>query len=102
VIKVMDLKTPSSGECERNLYANIDHLLAHDQVKFVIADEADYAWSREQVAKYGLSERCEVLFSPVAGELPPARLAEWILRDRLAVRFQIQLHKMLWGDEAGR
>jgi 7-carboxy-7-deazaguanine synthase len=102
VIKVMDLKTPSSGECERNLYANIEHLLAHDQVKFVIADEADYAWSREQLAKYGLSERCEVLFSPVAGELPPARLAEWILRDRLAVRFQIQLHKMLWGDEAGR
>ena len=102
VIKVMDLKTPSSGECERNRYANIEHLLAHDQVKFVIADDADYRWSCEQLEHYALAERCEVLFSPVAGSLPPVRLAEWILRDHLPVRFQIQLHKYLWGEEAGR
>jgi len=102
VSKVMDLKTPSSGELERNLYANIRHLLAHDQVKFVIGDEQDYAWSREQLAHYQLAERCEVLFSPVADALAPATLAEWILRDRLPVRFQVQLHKILWGNEAGR
>lgn len=102
VIKVMDLKTPSSGELERNLYANIEHLLGHDQVKFVIGDEQDYAWSREQLQHYRLAERCEVLFSPVAEGLAPATLAEWILRDRLPVRFQIQLHKILWGNEAGR
>lgn len=102
VVKVMDLKTPSSGECERNRYSNIDRLLPRDQVKFVIADEADYQWSREQLEQYGLAERCEVLFSPVAGSLPAVQLADWILRDRLPVRFQVQLHKYLWGDEAGR
>lgn len=102
VIRVMDLKTPSSGECERNRYANIAHLTPRDQVKFVIADEADYAWSRGQLEEHDLVSRCEVLFSPVAGLLEPARLAEWILRDRLAVRFQVQLHKYLWGEEPGR
>ena len=102
VIRVMDLKTPSSGECERNRYDNIEQLLPHDQLKFVIADQADYAWSREQLLRHDLAARCEVLFSPVAGRLAPATLADWILRDRLPVRFQIQLHKYLWGDEAGR
>lgn len=102
VIKVMDLKTPGSGECERNLYSNLGHLNPADQVKFVIADEADYRWSCEQLRLWGLPARCEVLFSPVAGELPPARLADWILRDRLDVRFQLQLHKVLWGNEPGR
>ncbi len=102
VIRVMDLKTPSSGECERNRYDNIEQLLPHDQLKFVIADQADYAWSREQLLRHDLAARCEVLFSPVADRLAPATLADWILRDRLPVRFQIQLHKYLWGDEAGR
>jgi 7-carboxy-7-deazaguanine synthase len=102
VVKVMDLKTPGSGEVERNRYENIDHLSAGDEVKFVIADEADYAWSREQVERRDLPSRCSVLFSPVAGELAPATLADWILRDRLDVRFQLQLHKLLWGDQPGR
>lgn len=102
VVVVMDLKTPSSGEQARNLYANVDHLKAIDQVKFVIADRADYEWSRAQLARWDLPRRCSVLFSPVAGELRPTELADWILRDRLDVRFQLQLHKLLWGDEPGR
>ena len=102
VARVMDLKTPSSGESGKNLYANIEHLGAGDQVKFVIGDEADYQWSCEQLAHWNLPARCDVLFSPVAGELPPAQLADWILRDRLDVRFQLQLHKVLWGNEPGR
>jgi 7-carboxy-7-deazaguanine synthase len=102
VARVVDLKTPSSGECERNLYANLELLRPGDQVKFVIADEADYRWSCEQLARWNLPARCEVLFSPVAGVLDPARLAEWILGDRLEVRLQVQLHKILWGNEPGR
>ena len=102
VVKVMDLKTPSSGELDRNRYENIAHLLPHDQVKFVIGDEADYRWSCEQLAEHALNERCEVLFSPVQGQLSPSDLAAWMLRDRLPVRFQVQLHKILWGDEPGR
>jgi len=102
VVKVMDLKTPSSGEMDRNLYANIGHLYPHDQVKFVIGDQQDYAWSCEQVEQHQLAETCEVLFSPVQGELAPTDLADWIVRDRLPVRFQVQLHKLLWGDEPGR
>ncbi|HPE81560.1 MAG TPA: 7-carboxy-7-deazaguanine synthase QueE [Gammaproteobacteria bacterium] len=102
VVKVMDLKTPASGECDRNLYTNIDHLHPQDQVKFVIADEADYLWSRDVLRSRNLNARCEVLFSPVAGQLAPALLADWILRDHLDVRFQLQLHKLLWGGEPGR
>ena len=102
VVRVMDLKTPSSGEMERNLYDNIQYLSAQDQVKFVIGDEADYAWSCEQLDRFQLADRCEVLFSPVQGKLSPATLADWIVRDRLPVRFQVQLHKLLWGDEPGR
>ena len=102
VVKVMDLKTPGSGEVDKNRYANIEHLSPADQVKFVIADEADYQWSCEQLRRWDLAARREVLFSPVAGQMRPAQLAEWILRDRLDVRFQLQLHKILWGNEAGR
>ncbi|MCB1791120.1 MAG: 7-carboxy-7-deazaguanine synthase QueE [Gammaproteobacteria bacterium] len=102
VVKVMDLKTPSSGEQAKNRYDNIDHLLPHDQVKFVIGDADDYRWSCEQVARFALPQRCEVLFSPVAGQIAAADLADWILRDRLDVRFQLQLHKLLWGNEPGR
>jgi 7-carboxy-7-deazaguanine synthase len=102
VVKVLDLKTPSSGEQARNRFENLQYLGSDDQVKFVIGDEHDYAWSREQVRAHGLNERCGVLFSPIADELPAATLADWILRDRLDVRFQLQLHKVLWGDVAGR
>lgn len=102
VVKVMDLKTPSSGESDKNLYANIVHLAAKDQLKFVIGDQADYDWSCEQLMEWDLAARCAVLFSPVAETMPPVQLADWILRDRLDVRFQVQLHKTLWGDQAGR
>ncbi|MDR9437268.1 MAG: 7-carboxy-7-deazaguanine synthase QueE [Thiohalophilus sp.] len=102
VIKVMDLKTPSSGEQDKNLYTNIDCLNPQDQVKFVIGDRTDYDWAVEQLQHYKLAGRCEVLFSPVFETLRPAELADWILQDQLPVRFQVQLHKLLWGDEPGR
>ncbi|MGD9163809.1 MAG: 7-carboxy-7-deazaguanine synthase QueE [Chromatiales bacterium] len=102
VSRVMDIKTPGSGESSRNLLSNIAHLHSHDQVKFVIADEADYAWSRELLETQRLHETCEVLFSPVHGELEASQLADWLLRDRLPVRFQLQLHKLLWGEAPGR
>jgi 7-carboxy-7-deazaguanine synthase len=102
VVKVVDLKTPSSGEAGRNLYANIEHLLPHDQVKFVIMNDEDYLWSVARLNEYRLTERCEVLFSPAMGEQDPKYLAEKILADRLPVRFQLQLHKILWGDQQGR
>ncbi len=102
VIKVLDLKTPGSGEVERNLYRNLDMLAPRDQVKFVICDRGDYEWAREQIAQHRLVGRCELLFSPAWGQQDPALLAQWILEDRLAVRFQLQLHKVLWGDEPGR
>ena len=101
VIKVMDLKTPGSGEVARNHYKNIDCLAAKDQVKFVICDETDYQWSREKVDAYQLAQRCEVLFSPSFEQLEAQQLADWIVRDRLPVRFQYQLHKQLWGDKPG-
>ncbi|MCW8945393.1 MAG: 7-carboxy-7-deazaguanine synthase QueE [Sedimenticola sp.] len=102
VVNVMDLKTPGSGEMMKNLWANIERLKPSDQVKFVICDEADYRWSCEQVDKEQLADRCEVLFSPALGLQDATELAEWILRDRLSVRFQIQLHKYLWGDVSGK
>jgi 7-carboxy-7-deazaguanine synthase len=99
---VMDLKTPGSGEEAKNLYTNIEHLKAKDQVKFVICDRTDYEWGRARLAEYRLAERCEVLFSPAWGQVEPKELAEWILADRLPVRMQMQLHKLLWGGERGR
>lgn len=102
VVKVVDLKTPGSGECERNLYANIESLTPGDEVKFVICDRHDYDWAKEMLVRYRLAERCGVLFGPCTGRLDAATLAEWILEDRLPVRFQIQLHKYLWGDVPGR
>ncbi len=102
VAVVLDLKTPGSGESARNAYANIERLRAIDQVKFVITNADDYEWSRGIVEKYDLAGRCDVLFSPVHDGLAPRDLADWILRDRLPVRFQIQLHKVLWGDVRGR
>ena len=102
VSKVMDIKTPGSGEAAKNRLENIGYLTAHDQVKFVICDRADYEWSKQVMAEQRLAGRCEVLFSPSAQQLPARQLADWIVSDRLPVRFQIQLHKYLWGDEQGR
>ncbi len=102
IVKVMDLKTPSSGESEKNCYENIDFLNQQDQVKFVIAGDDDYDWSKKMVENYNLSQRCQVLFSPVVPQQNPTELAEKILADRLPVRFQIQLHKFLWQDAQGK
>jgi len=96
---IMDLKCPDSGECERNRWENLRLLRPGDEVKFVLASEADYAWAREVVRSRRLTERGVVLFSPVAGRLDPAELARWVLRDRLAVTLQVQLHKILFGEE---
>lgn len=101
VTKVLDLKPPGSGEEAANRYDNLAHLQPADQVKFVIRDEVDYRWARDKLKEHRLPERCEVLFSPVAGEQDPTELAERILADRLDVRFQMQLHKHLWGDRTG-
>jgi 7-carboxy-7-deazaguanine synthase len=102
VVKVMDIKTPGSKEVLKNRLQNIDHLLPHDQVKFVICHREDYDWSKDIVQQYQLTNRCQVLFSPSYGEQPAGELADWILQDRLPVRLQIQLHKFLWGDAKGR
>ena len=102
VSRVVDLKTPGSGEMHRNLLANLPLLTPHDQVKFVICDRADYEWARGMLAEHALADRCEVLFSPSYNQQPARELAEWIIQDRLPVRFQMQLHKQLWGDEKGR
>ena len=101
VVKVLDLKTPGSGEVERNLYRNLDVLAPRDQVKFVVCDRADYEWACAQIGERHLAGRCELLFSPAWGRQDAAQLAEWILADRLPVRFQLQLHKLLWGDAPG-
>lgn len=101
VAVIMDLKAPSSGESDRNLWANLASLRPHDQVKFVIADRVDYDWAREVLAGHRLRARCAVLFSPAWGLLEPRLLAEWILADRLDVCLQVQLHKFLWGDARG-
>lgn len=102
VIKVMDIKTPSSGEMDKNRYANIEHLTTHDQIKFVIGNDADYRWSKAILSEYDLLNCCEILFSPVMGQQNPTELADKILNDRLPVRFQIQLHKLLWDDAQGK
>lgn len=102
VVKVMDLKTPSSGEQHRNHYPNIEYLSPTDQVKFVIGTDQDYEWSKAVLTDYDLSNRCEILFSPMMGQQNPTELAEKILQDRLPVRFQLQLHKILWNDAQGK
>ncbi len=102
VSKIMDLKAPGSGESEKNRWQNLDLLTRRDEIKFVLASEADYEWAKTVMRERKLDAICPVLFSPVAGQLDPAQLAGWILRDRLPVRFQLQLHKLLWGAERGR
>ena len=103
VRKVVDLKAPGSGENDKNLWANLEHLRASDEIKIVLADRADYEWARSAISEHKLGDRCPVLLSPVQGTLPPATLADWILADplpagRFPIRFQLQLHKMLWGN----
>ena len=99
---VLDLKTPASGECDRNLLANVPLLRPKDQVKFVICDRGDYEWSKAQVHMHDLGSRVDdILFSPSYEELAPALLAQWVLEDRLKVRMQLQLHKQIWGDKKG-
>ncbi|MFN7086538.1 MAG: 7-carboxy-7-deazaguanine synthase QueE [Burkholderiales bacterium] len=102
VSKIVDIKTPGSGEAEKNLWSNLAYLTARDEIKFVLCDEADYDWARRMIAERGLDRICPILFSPAHRELPAKTLAEWILRDRLPVRMQVQLHKLLWGEERGR
>ena len=101
VSKVMDIKTPGSNESGRNRWENLQYITPHDQIKFVICDRGDYEWARAVVAEHALSDRCEILFSPSYRQLEAKDLADWILADRLPVRFQIQLHKYLWGDKPG-
>jgi 7-carboxy-7-deazaguanine synthase len=97
VHRIVDLKTPGSGESARNLFSNMEHLTKRDEVKCVIGSREDYEWSREQVAKFQLNERCRaVLFSPIFGRIDPREIVEWILADRLPVRFQLQMHKFIW------
>ena len=97
VHRIMDLKTPGSGEVAKNLWSNIDHLAPRDEVKFVIGSREDYEWSREQVRRFELPARCHaVLFSPIFGRIDPREIVEWILADKLDVRFQLQMHKFIW------
>jgi 7-carboxy-7-deazaguanine synthase len=102
VVRVVDVKTPGSGEAARNRAENFPLLTRRDQVKFVITSREDYEWSRGYLKEHTLAERCQVLFSPSYHEVSPTALADWILSDRLPVRFQLQLHKVLWGDVPGK
>jgi len=102
VVKVLDLKTPGSGEAARNRLANLAHLAPRDQIKFVVCDRRDYDWAKDMIATHGLAAKCELLLSPAWGRQDPAQLAEWILADGLPVRLQVQLHKILWGEAQGR
>ena len=102
VIKIIDIKTPGSGEADSNRWQNLEHINATDQIKFVICDRHDYLWSKQKLNEFMLQERCAILFSPAHGHLDATTLADWVLQDQLPVRFQIQLHKYLWGDVPGR
>jgi 7-carboxy-7-deazaguanine synthase len=102
VSRVVDLKTPDSGEQDKNLWSNLQELTPNDQIKFVICSRSDYEWARAQLRERALAERCDVLFSPSWGQVEAKDLAEWILADHLPVRFQLQIHKLLWGDTPGK
>jgi len=102
VSRIVDIKTPGSGEVERNLWSNLGHLQPKDEIKFVLCGRDDYEWARDVIRERDLSSRCTVLLSPSHGQLDPTQLADWIVADRLPVRFQMQLHKSLWGNVAGR
>lgn len=102
VSKVVDIKTPASGEEQKNLWSNLEHVTAHDQIKFVICDKDDYEWSKQILLEKRLSDKCSVIFSPAWQQIDLAQLSQWILNDHLPVRMQVQLHKVIWGDEPGR
>jgi 7-carboxy-7-deazaguanine synthase len=102
VARIVDIKTPGSGEVEKNRWENLSALKSSDEVKFVLCDAADYAWAKDMLREHGLAQTCPVLFSPVHGGLDATQLAEWILRDRLPVRMQVQLHKYLWDNARGK
>ncbi len=102
VSRVLDIKTPASGEAERNLWTNLDTLTSHDQIKFVLCSREDYDWAVAQIRSRGMDEKPDILFSPAWGQVKPADLAEWVLEDQLNVRVQLQLHKLLWGDVPGK
>ena len=102
VVKVLDIKTPGSGEVSRNRFENLPQLTPRDQIKFVLCDRADYEWAKDLINEQHLASRCEILLSPSHTQLSARELADWIVTDRLPVRFQVQLHKYLWGDERGR
>ena len=102
VSKVVDIKTPGSGESDKNLYSNIEHLTVRDHIKFVLCSREDYLWAQEIMERYNLPVRCEILFSPSHQQISATLLADWILQDRLPVRLQIQLHKYLWGNTPGK
>ena len=102
VSRIVDIKPPESGEAGRNRWENLAHLTQHDEVKFVLANRADYDWALDIIGLHQLASRCPILFSPVQNELPAAQLADWILADRVAVRMQVQLHKLLWGNVPGK
>lgn len=101
VARVVDIKTPASGEAEKNRWENLPLLASHDEIKFVLCDERDYRWAKRVMQQHHLAGKCAVLFSPAHGTLNPTQLAEWILRDRLPVRMQLQLHKLLWNNAPG-
>jgi 7-carboxy-7-deazaguanine synthase len=102
VSRVLDIKTPASGESERNLWANLDVLTSHDQIKFVICSREDYDWAVAEISSRNMGQKSDILFSPAWGQVKPADLAEWVLKDQLNVRVQLQLHKLLWGDVPGK
>lgn len=102
VIKIVDIKTPASLEMSKNDLSNMEYVLPHDEVKFVICDRNDYDWSKKIMAQFALTEKCQVLFSPSYQQLSYELLADWIVEDQLPVRFQVQLHKVIWGDVAGK
>jgi 7-carboxy-7-deazaguanine synthase len=102
VHKILDIKTPGSNESHRNLLSNLTHITSEDQIKFVICNQADYLWSKAFLSTHDLLNRCTILFSPSYADVPAVDLAEWILQDQLPVRFQLQMHKHIWGDAKGK
>ena len=102
VSRIMDLKAPDSGECERNRWENLPFLNSRDEIKIIVASRRDYEWAREQIRCHALDRRCPLLLSPAQGQIQPSELAAWILEDGLPVRFQLQLHKLLWGNIQGK
>ncbi len=102
VMRVVDIKTPASGEAGKNRWENLALLTPHDEIKFVLCDQGDYQWAKQILQQHDLAKKCEVLFSPAHGTLDATQLAEWIVRDNLPVRMQVQLHKLLWNNEPGR